>query len=102
MPRKYTRRSSAAPPDPATLLDLPRNLNAPASYERVNLNVKSTLLAEARRHDVNLSDVLNAALHKHVRAVRRESWLAKHYPAIATYNRRVKADGLLSDALWDE
>ena len=78
MPRKYTRRSSAAPPDPATLL------------------------AEARRHDVNLSDVLNAALHKHVRAVRRESWLAKHYPAIATYNRRVKADGLLSDALWDE
>lgn len=72
MPRKYTRRSSATPFDPATLLDLPRNLGAPAPYERVNLSVKSTLLAEARRHDVNLSDVLNAALRTHVRAVRRE------------------------------
>jgi post-segregation antitoxin (ccd killing protein) len=85
-----------------TQLDLPRNLSAPASFERVNLSVKSTLLAEARRYDVNLSDVLNAALHRHVLAVRREHWLANHYAAIATYNRRVEADGLLSDALWDE
>lgn len=102
MPRKYTRRPSSTPPDPATQLDLPRNLSAPANFDRVNLRVKSTLLAEARRYDVNLSDVLNAALRKHVRAVRRERWLATHYPAIAIYNRRVEADGLLSDALWDD
>jgi post-segregation antitoxin (ccd killing protein) len=102
MPRKYTRRPPVTPPDPAAQLDLPRNLSAPGTFERVNLRVKSALLAEARRYDVNLSEVLNAALRKHVCAVRRDRWLAAHYPAIATYNRRVEADGLLSDALWDD
>lgn len=81
---------------------LPADLSAPASRKRVNLLVKSTLLAEARRYNVNISDVLNEALHQHVRRVRREHWLANSYPAIAVYNRGVKTDGLLTTVLWDE
>jgi post-segregation antitoxin (ccd killing protein) len=81
---------------------LPCNLSAPAPRQRINLLVKSTLLAEARRHGINISDVLNEALYRHVRQVRRERWLADSYPAIATYNRRVATDGLLIDAHWDE
>jgi post-segregation antitoxin (ccd killing protein) len=93
---------TAPSPAPSPAPDLPRNLNAPASNQRVNLLVKSTLLAEARRYNVNISDVLNVALYRHVRQVRREQWLADSYPGIAIYNRRVEADGLLSDALWDD
>ena len=93
---------TASPTAPSPAPDLPRNLSAPASNKRVNLLVKSTLLAEARRYNVNISDVLHAALYRHVRQVRRDHWLADSYPGIATYNRRVEADGLLSDAIWDE
>lgn len=80
----------------------PAGLNAPSSRQRINLLVKSTLIAEARRYNVNISNVLNDALDEHVRRVRREQWLASTYPAVATYNRRVETEGLLSTVLWDE
>jgi len=73
-------------------------LLAPAERQSINLRVKSTLVAEARRHDVNISEVLNRALLQHLRELRRERWLAASFPAIVAYNRRVD-DGLLLDVL---
>lgn len=77
------------------------HLLAPAPLQRINLRVKSTLVAEARLHDVNISDVLNRALFQHLRELRRERWLSESFPAIATYNRRVDDDGLLVDTLFN-
>jgi len=67
----------------------------------INLRVKSTLVAEARLHNVNISDVLNRALIQHLRELRREHWLAASFAAITHYNGRVDDDGLLVDVLFN-
>jgi antitoxin CcdA len=81
-------------------------LLGPSRLQPINLRVKACLIAEARRLDVNISEVLSHALFQHLRQLRRERWLAESFPAIATYNRRVDDDGLLLDVLnnyhWDE
>jgi len=81
-------------------------LLGPSRLQPINLRVKSCLIEEARRHNVNISEVLGHALFQHLRQLRRERWLAESFPAIATYNRRVDDEGLLLDVLnnynWDE
>jgi len=81
-------------------------LLAPAPLQPINLRVKSTLVAEARLHNVNISEVLNRALIRHLRELRRERWLADSFAAVTHYNRCVEDDGLLLDVLfndrWDE
>lgn len=77
------------------------HLLAPAPLQPINLRVKSTLVAEARLHNVNISDVLNRALIQHLRELRRERWLAASFAATTTYNHRVDDDGLLVDVLFN-
>jgi len=81
-------------------------LLGPSRLQPINLRVKSCLIEEARRHNVNISEVLGHALFQRLRQLRRERWLAESFPAIATYNRRVDDEGLLLDVLnnyhWDE
>jgi post-segregation antitoxin (ccd killing protein) len=74
-------------------------LLAPSRLQPINLRVKASLVAEARRHDVNISEVLNRALLEHLRQLRRERWLGDAFAAIHAYNVRVETEGLLLDAL---
>jgi len=74
-------------------------LLAPSRLQPINLRVKASLVAEARRHDVNISEVLNRALLQHLRQLRRERWLADSFAAIHAYNCRVESEGLLLDVL---
>jgi antitoxin CcdA len=76
-------------------------LLAPSRLQPINLRVKASLVAEARRHDVNISEVLNRALLQHLRQLRRERWLGDAFAAIHAYNVRVENEGLLLDVLND-
>jgi antitoxin CcdA len=76
-------------------------LLAPSRLQPINLRVKASLVAEARRHDVNISEVLNRALLRHLRELRRERWLAASFAAVTAYNARVDDDGLLVDVLFN-
>ena len=69
----------------------------PAKKRAVNLFVDVTLLDEARRLRINLSDTLERRLRMLVRAEQEKRWLEENRDAIAAYNRRVAEHGLLSD-----
>jgi len=101
-PRRRERTHAVTEPKFAPLTEL----LAPSRLQPINLRVKACLIEEARRHNVNISEVLGHALFQRLRQLRRERWLAESFPAIATYNRRVDDEGLLLDVLnnyhWDE
>jgi antitoxin CcdA len=63
----------------------------------VNLSIDSELLDEARRLNVDLSEILERELRALTRAVRVQRWLQENAEALAQYNRRVAEEGLLSD-----
>ena len=63
----------------------------------VNLFVETELLDEARRMRINLSETLEGRLRTIVRAELEKRWLEANRSALAAYNARVSADGLLSD-----
>lgn len=69
----------------------------PAKKRAVNLFVDATLLDEARRLRVNLSETLERRLHTIVRAELERRWLDDNRVALDAYNRRVAEQGLLSD-----
>ena len=64
-----------------------------------NLTVDSTLLEEARRLKLNLSQVFEASLAEAIRRRQAEEWLAKNRPALEAYNEHVEEDGVFSDGL---
>lgn len=63
----------------------------------VNLFVEIELLDEARRLSINLSDTLERRLRTLVKAEQEKRWLEENRDALAAYNARVSAHGLLSD-----
>lgn len=63
----------------------------------VNLFVEIELLDEARRLSINLSDTLERRLRTLVKAEQEKRWLEENREALAAYNARVSAHGLLSD-----
>ncbi len=64
-----------------------------------NLTVNADLLAQAKRLDLNVSAVLEAALAEVVRQKKRELWLAENAEAIGVYNEKVAEHGLFADEL---
>ena len=56
-------------------------------------------LNAARECDINLSAMLEKALHEELRRVRRERWLAENASAISAYNEQVDEHGVFSDGL---
>jgi antitoxin CcdA len=69
----------------------------PASKVPTNLSLRAELLKRARALDINLSELLDAALRKEIRAREREAWLAENRDAISGYNARVGKRGVFSD-----
>jgi antitoxin CcdA len=62
-----------------------------------NLSVRADLVRAARALNLNLSEVLEAALEEAVREGERRAWLAENQAAIDDYNRQVEERGVFSD-----
>jgi antitoxin CcdA len=73
------------------------DVNAPK--KATNLSVNADLLSQAKRLDLNVSSVLEAALIEVVKKKKRELWLAVSAEAIGVYNEKVAEYGLFSDEL---
>ena len=65
----------------------------------VNLTVDRQLLASAKRHDLNLSAVLEHALVNALKAKEREKWLADNRLGFEAYNGWIEENGVFGDAL---
>ncbi len=59
-----------------------------------NLSVDADLLDEAKDMKINLSQTLEEALHKKIRAQQGEQWLKENREAIESSNKWVEEHGL--------
>ena len=64
-----------------------------------NLSVDDSLLDQARRLKLNLSQVFEASLTEAIRQRQREEWLRKNSAALDAYNEHVEKHGVFSDGL---
>lgn len=62
-----------------------------------NLSARASVVQEAKKLGLNLSEIFESALAEAIRRKRRESWLAENRDAIAAYNAKVAHDGVFSD-----
>lgn len=70
-----------------------------APKKSANLSINSSLLAQARSLNINLSATLEQALAEVVRQRQRELWLAENQEAIKAYADFVEENGVFSDGL---
>ncbi len=75
------------------------NARSPSPKRAANVSVRSDLLEQARRHDINLSRALEERLVELLREKQRTAWLLRNRAAIDAYNKRVERDGVFSDGL---
>ena len=64
-----------------------------------NLSVDSKLLDDAKRLNLNLSQVFEAGLDLAIRQKQREAWLRKNQSALDAYNDYVEKHGVFSNGL---
>ena len=64
-----------------------------------NLSVDSKLLEDAKRLNLNLSQVFEAGLEQAIRQQQREDWLKKNRGALDAYNDYVTQHGVFSNGL---
>lgn len=64
-----------------------------------NLSVDDSLLDQARRLKLNLSQVFEAGLTEAIHQRQREDWLRKNRAALDAYNEHVEKHGVFSDGL---
>jgi antitoxin CcdA len=62
-----------------------------------NLSLRADLVRRARALQLNLSEVVEAALERAIRDAERAAWQAENRAAIAGYNAEVEKRGLFSD-----
>lgn len=75
---------------------------APLSRPRkkaANLSVDSALLEQAKRLNLNLSQILEAGLAESIRRHERDQWLKNNQAALDAYNEHVEKHGVFSDGL---
>jgi antitoxin CcdA len=64
-----------------------------------NLSVDSKLLDDAKRLNLNLSQVFEAGLDQAIRQKQRENWLRENQSALDAYNDYVEKHGVFSNGL---
>jgi antitoxin CcdA len=64
-----------------------------------NLSVDGKLLEDAKRLNLNLSQVFEAGLDQAIRQKQREDWLKKNRSALDAYNDYVEKHGVFSNGL---
>lgn len=75
------------------------NARSPVPKRPANVSIRADLLAQARRHEINLSRALEDRLVEMVQEKERAAWLVRNRKAIDDYNERVERDGVFSDGL---
>jgi antitoxin CcdA len=80
-------------------LMLDRTRAARPRKKAANLSVDSKLLEDAKRLNLNLSQVFEAGLEQAIRQQQREDWLKKHRGALDAYNDYVEKHGVFSNGL---
>ncbi|EHF4936984.1 type II toxin-antitoxin system CcdA family antitoxin [Enterobacter hormaechei] len=65
--------------------------------KRTNVTITASLLNEAKESGINLSAVLEAALHEKLKQSKRERFLLENQAAFASHNAFVEKAGLFSD-----
>ncbi|MFT5705341.1 MAG: antitoxin CcdA [Shewanella sp.] len=73
-------------------------LNKQAPKKAANLSLNSSLLAEAKRLNINLSATLEKALEKEVTQRLKSEWLEQNSDAIEACNELTETHGLFSDS----
>ncbi len=74
--------------------------NAPRRRKKAaNLSVDESLLDQAKRLKLNLSQVFETSLSEAIRQRQREEWLKKNRAALDAYNEHVEKHGVFSDGL---
>jgi antitoxin CcdA len=67
---------------------------APKQRRATNVSLRSDLIDEARRLDINISRACERGLEEQVRASLRERWLAENREALEAANAWVEKNGL--------
>ncbi|GGG10209.1 MULTISPECIES: type II toxin-antitoxin system CcdA family antitoxin [Rhizobium] len=65
-----------------------------SARKAANLSLDSTLLAQARELDINLSRAAEDGIAKAVKAERERRWLEENAEAIRVYNEYIEKNGL--------
>jgi antitoxin CcdA len=85
---------------PITALSMLTRTIAPRRRKKAtNLSVDDSLLEQAKRLKLNLSQVFEASLTEAIRQRQREEWLRKNRAALDAYNEHVEEHGVFSDGL---
>ena len=64
-----------------------------------NLSINESLLKEARKYKINLSQTLEKKLVSVIAQKKREAWLKNNTEALQAYNERIEKRGVFSDGL---
>ncbi|MFM9978794.1 MAG: type II toxin-antitoxin system CcdA family antitoxin [Sphingomonadaceae bacterium] len=67
---------------------------AAARKRPTNVSLDVDLVAEARRHDINVSEACQRGLAEEVKKAREQAWLEENTPAIEAWNAWVRENGL--------
>ena len=70
-----------------------------APKRATNLSINESLLAEARKYKINLSQTLEKKLRSIIAQKKREEWLKNNTEALQAYNERIEKRGVFSDGL---
>ena len=76
-----------------------RSSGARTRKKPANLSVDSVLLEDAKRMNINLSQVFEAGLSVAIRRRQREEWLKTNRAALDAYNAHIEADGVFGDGV---
>ena len=67
---------------------------APKQRRATNVSLRSDLIDEARRLDINISRACEHGLEEQVRASLRDRWLEENREALEAWNKWVEENGL--------
>lgn len=72
---------------------------AKARKKPVNVSMDESLVAEARKLNINLSQVLEKAVVSELREAKRKKWLRDNRRAVQAHNQRVEEQGVFSEGV---
>ncbi len=70
---------------------------SPPRKAATNLSVRTDLVRRAKELGLNMSELVDEALERAIRAAESEAWHAENRDAIEAYNARIAETGTFSD-----
>ena len=76
-----------------------QNFNPEASKKSTNLSLNSDLVQKAKKENINISFVAEAAIAEELKKRREVEWKEENKEAIQNYNNLIDTVGLFSDGI---